>query len=135
VKLQVSMEPGYRGGSQLKWEKPSIETIERFERILPDTSSVEKRKMFGFPCSFINGNMFMGVHQNDIFIRLSHPDREELLKIGQAHQFEPMPGRAMKEYVVIPPPLLDEPGQLEEWIAKSLAYVAALPPKAKKKKS
>ncbi len=77
------------------------------------------------------GRMFMGVHQNDIFLRLSDPYREEFLQLDEAYQFEPMPGRVMKECAVIPQWLLDDPGPLEQWIAKSLAYVSALPPKPK----
>lgn len=118
----------------MKWKKPSAEVIEAFERILPDAAGVEKRKMFGFPCSFVKGNMFMGVHQDDIFIRLSDFDREEFLHLDQARRFEPMPGRVMKEYVVLPVWLLDNPAELDEWIGKSLTHVSNLPPKAKKKK-
>ena len=115
------------------WKKSSAEVVEMFERMLPSVPVVEKRKMFGYPCSFINGNMFMGVYQEDIFLRLSEWDRKEFLKLDQAHLFEPMPGRPMQEYVILPPWLLEDPARLEKWIEKSLAYVSSLPRKAKKK--
>jgi len=75
-----------------------------------------------------------GVHQDDIFIRLSDRDRTEFLEPDEARQFEPMPGRPMKEYVILPPVLLEDPAGLEKWIDKSLAYVAGLPAKSPKKK-
>jgi len=118
----------------MEWEKPSGEVVETFNRIVPDSPIVEKRKMFGYPCRFVNGNMFMGVHQQNIFIRLPEQDRAEFLKLNEARLFEPMPGRPMKEYVVVPIWLLEEPIELEEWIEKSLAYVSEMPPKSKKTK-
>ena len=38
----------------------------------------EKRQMFGFPAYFVNGNMFTGVFEDVIILRLADPDREEL---------------------------------------------------------
>jgi TfoX/Sxy family transcriptional regulator of competence genes len=43
-----------------------------------------------------------------------------------------MPGRVMREYVVVPKVLLNAPDQLREWVEKSLAYVLSLPAKPKK---
>ena len=50
--------------------------------------------------------------------------------------FEPMPGRIMKEYVLVPKEMIRSRG-LKAWIGRSLSYASALPPKqekAKKKK-
>lgn len=117
----------------MEWKKPSEEILRIFGRIMPAAAGVEKRKMFGYPCSFINGNMFMGVFQDAVFFRLSEADRQAFLLLEQASLFEPMPGRPMKEYTVIPAWLLEDDAQLEEWIARSLQYASGLPPKAKKK--
>ena len=40
----------------------------------------EKKKMFGSPVYFINRNMFAGVQADNLFIRLSEPDRAEILR-------------------------------------------------------
>jgi len=118
----------------MKWQKPSQGIIETYERIIPDIPLVEKRKMFGYPCGFVNRNMFLGTFQESIFIRLSEPDREEFLNLPDSKRFEPMPGRVMKEYVIVPPWLLEKNKELNSWIQKSLDYVSSLPPKTKKKK-
>lgn len=91
----------------MKWRKKSQQIIEIFDGLLPDGEDVEKRKMFGYPCAFKNNNMFTGVHEENIFLRLSEQDREAFLKPNQARKFEPMPGRTMKEYVVVPPWMLE----------------------------
>jgi len=95
----------------------------------------QKRRMFGSPVWFVNGNMVTGVHQDDIFIRLSLKDREKLLsESDEASPFEPLEGRIMKEYVVIPNSIYDDPESFDEWLNKSFQYVSSLPPKKKKKR-
>ena len=39
-----------------------------------------------------------------------------------------MPGRPMKEYVVVPPALVG-PAEVEDWVRRSLAYAEQLPPR------
>ena len=113
----------------MKWEKSPKELIERFDGVVPKDSQVERRKMFGYPCAFVKGNMFMGVHQKDMFLRLSENDRKEFLKLDMTKQFEPVSGRKMREYVVVPPNMIDDVGSLEPWILKSLKYALSLPSK------
>ena len=118
----------------MKWEKPSQEILDLFEHIVPQGPIIERRKMFGLPCAFINNNMFIGVHQHSMILRLSEQDRTTFLELSDATRFEPMPGRIMKEYVVLTPAILNNEDQLSQWIKKSVNYVSSLPPKEKKKK-
>lgn len=98
-----------------KWKKSSPKLIEAFERVLPQVAGVEKRKMFGYPCAFVNDIWFIGCHQeNDLVLRLSDQDRKAFLTLHQAHQFEPMLGRPLKEFVVIPLWMLDDDAQLRQ---------------------
>jgi hypothetical protein len=55
-----------------------------------------------------------------------------LLAKKGARTFEPMPGRPMVEYVVVPPNLVAKPDALAGWIRKAVAYSRSLPHKAKK---
>ena len=118
----------------MKWQKPSQQLIDTFNCIVPEGTSIEKRKMFGYPCSFVNNNMFMGLYQEGLFLRLSEQDRERFLQLEKAQRFEPMPGRIMKEYVVVPSWMIKETTLLQDWVKRSLEYVSGLPPKVKKKK-
>lgn len=115
----------------MKWRKPSEELIKLFEEVTPGPPAIAK-KMFGFPAAFVNGNMFMGLHQEDMILRLPEGSRAELLKMN-ARIFEPMPGRPMREYVVVPPSLLRDRNKLSSWVQKALEYGSSLPPKAGKK--
>ncbi len=115
----------------MRWRKPSEELIQTFEQVTPGPPATP-RKMFGFPAAFVNGNMFMGLHQEDMILRLPEDARAELLKIEGAHIFEPMPGRPMREYVVVPPVLLKDRVKLAAWAERALEYGSSLPPKSKK---
>ena len=114
----------------MAWKKSSQGLIDRFDAVFPGAPA-ERRLMFGYPAGFVNGNMFMGLYQESLVQRLDDQARRELLD-GGAKLFEPMKGRAMKEYVVAPAALLADHKALERRIRQALAFASALPPKAKK---
>jgi TfoX/Sxy family transcriptional regulator of competence genes len=116
------------------WTKSPPELVEVFEAVFPGPPAVA-RQMFGYPAGFVNGNMFMGLHQHNMVLRLPDGPRAELLAMEGAATFEPMAGRPMKEYVVVPATLLAAPEALEPWVAKALAHGTSLPPKAAKAKA
>jgi TfoX/Sxy family transcriptional regulator of competence genes len=115
-----------------KWKPAPPEAVAAFEAATSGLGGAEPRKMFGYSCVFAGGNMFAGLHEAGMVLRLPDEQRTEFLRLKGAEQFEPMPGRVMREYVVVPKVLLNAPDQLREWVEKSLAYVSSLPAKPKK---
>jgi TfoX/Sxy family transcriptional regulator of competence genes len=115
----------------MDWRPSPEALIRRFEEVAPRDPPVEIRKMFGFPCRFVHGNMFMGLHKDVLVLRLPPADREALLKSPGAAIFEPSPGRTMKEYVVVPPALLASE-DVRPWIDRSRRYATELPVKPPK---
>ncbi len=112
--------------------RPDPEAREAFEALVPDGPGVSIRPMFGNVAAFVNGNMFGGLFGNDLFVRLPDEDRAELRDLGGA-AFEPMPGRAMKEYVTVPS-WRSKHRDAERWLARSLDWASELPPKPPKKR-
>ena len=112
-----------------RWKPAPREAIAAFEAATSGLSGVEPRKMFGYSCVFAKGNMFAGLHEVGIVLRLPEEQRTEFLRLKGAKQFEPMPGRVMREYVVVPNILLNAPEKLRAWVEKSLDYVLSLPAK------
>ena len=53
-------------------------------------------------------------------------------KYPAAKPFEPLKGRIMKEYIVVPESLYTDAKSFEEWLKRAHAYAASLPPKVKK---
>jgi TfoX/Sxy family transcriptional regulator of competence genes len=114
------------------WRKSPPELIAAFKDALPLDPRVEPRQMFGYPCAFVGGNMFTGMHQESLIVRLSESDRAEAISRHGASTFEPMPGRPMREYVALPARIVASPKDLAAWMARALDYAGGLPPKVKK---
>ena len=115
-----------------KWKPAPREAVAAFETATSGLPGAEPRRMFGYSCVFAKGNMFAGLHEAGMVLRLPDEQRAEFLRLKAAKQFEPMLGRVMREYVVVPKVLLDSPGRLRAWVEKSLTYVSSLPAKPKK---
>jgi len=116
---------------KLTWEKSAGELVALFERVLPKGEAVVQKKMFGWPCGFVNGNLFAGLHKQSMIFRLSASDHAEFLKLDGAAEFEPMPGRKMKGYGILGDPLSRDPREIERWMKRSLEFTRTLPGKAK----
>jgi TfoX/Sxy family transcriptional regulator of competence genes len=116
----------------MKWKKPTPALVEYMEAAVA-AYDCEKRPMFGCPSWFVRGNLFAGVFQDSLLLRLSEADRAAIAKaIDEAAPFEPMPGRPMREYVAVPESAAADRAEFARWLARAHAYAAALPPKAKK---
>jgi TfoX/Sxy family transcriptional regulator of competence genes len=117
-----------------KWKKAPESLVLRFGQALPRDPAIERRSMFGYPCAFFQGHMFCGLFEDQFIVRLPEAERVAFLKQPGAKVFEPMPGRPMKEYVLIPPAVVERDALLGGWLRQSLDYVGGLPPRAKKPK-
>ncbi|HXU46941.1 MAG TPA: TfoX/Sxy family protein [Thermoanaerobaculia bacterium] len=120
----------------MKWTPAPDWLIAAFDPLVPDDPRVERRKMFGYPCAFACDNMFIGLHRDNLVMRLGEADRERFLAEEKSEIFSPFPGRLMREYVVVPHALIRKrTATLEEWIGRSLEYAASLPARSKKAKA
>lgn len=118
----------------MEWKKPSQELMGLLASSM-EPFKAEKKKMFGSTVYFTNGNMFTGVHEDHIFLRLSEKDRAEIkAEFKETAPFEPMKGRTMKEYVVIPPGLYENEEAFKPWVERSMGYAKSLPQKTVKAK-
>ncbi len=113
----------------MDFDQSSDYMVALFASIRPVDPDVAERKVFGYPALFVNGNMFASLFGDSLIIRLSDTDRVTFLAEQAAKIFEPTPGRAMKEYAVIPSKLYRDTSVLNEWLSRSLNYARSLPPK------
>lgn len=111
----------------MAWKKSPPELIAAFENAKPKDPSVQARPMFGYPALFLNGNMFAGTYQDKIVVRLG--EERAIAGAKTAKSFEPMPGRPMKEYVVVPDAVVKSPAKLRAWVDRAHAYATKLPAK------
>ena len=108
--------------------KSPPELVERFAAVMDRYPDAVRKKMFGYPAAFVGGNMATGLFADHWVVRL--PDDEiEAAKAGGAGSFEPMPGKPMKAFVVVPPADVDDDARINGWVERGLAHAASMPAK------
>jgi TfoX/Sxy family transcriptional regulator of competence genes len=100
-----------------------------FRTLVPDDERVTVKPMFGAVAAFANGWMFMGLFDNELFVRLDEADTATVTANGGG-PLEPMPGKPMKGYVTIPD-WRNDAETVRSWGARSLEHTLGLPPKKK----
>jgi TfoX/Sxy family transcriptional regulator of competence genes len=102
------------------WKKVPPELARRFDAALPRAGAVQRRQMFGCPCAFVNGNMFAGLHEDRLVVRVP----------GEAanHPCVIM-GRTMKQYALFADAMTLTPKVMKGWIERGYVHARKLPPK------
>ena len=117
---------------KMTWRKSSEALVQRFAELVPPDPRVERRQMFGYPAAFAGGNLFMSLFEESMILRLAEAHRAELLSLARARLFEPMPGRPMREYIVVPDAMVGDSNAVRTWVERALGYATSLPAKKSK---
>ncbi|HVA84710.1 MAG TPA: TfoX/Sxy family protein [Candidatus Saccharimonadales bacterium] len=113
----------------MHWERSSPELTARFEATTAAMPGLTRRKMFGEAAAFVNGNMVTGLHAGRWFVRLTGQAKAEALALPGAGPFEPIPGRPMGDYVVLPATFVGDDAALARWLERAIEVGRALKPK------
>ena len=113
----------------LHWDRSPAELAERFGTVTDRHAELARRKMFGEIAGFVNGNLVTGLHAGRWFVRLTGDAKAEALSLPGAGPFEPMPGRPMGDYIVLPPVVVADDAALDGWLELAIAVGRALKPK------
>ena len=85
---------------------PELDRAVRYHRgRLPGAT---RRLTFGYPCLYVGGNMISGLFESRWHVKLGPEERRELEAIPGATPFEPMPGRPMTGFTLLPPSIVDD---------------------------
>ena len=127
---QISSEqssPGARIIDGVAWKKSPPELIATFEKAKPADPAVQQRPMFGYPAFFLHGKMFAGTFQDKIVVKFG--DDRSIAGAKTAEGFEPMPGRPMTGFFIVPDGVVKSPAKLRAWVDHAHAYAKTLPAK------
>lgn len=102
--------------------------VERFGAVLDGYPAAQRKPMFGYPAAFVGGNMATGLFADRWVVRLPDTEIADALAAG-AEPFEPMPGRPMKAFVVIPAADVDDDAAVRRWVERGIAHAGNLPAK------
>lgn len=107
---------------------PHNEVLELYEKLIAELPGVE-RKGKTMPYTSVNGNMFSFLDKEGrMSLRLPVDVRNELIEKYKT-ELSVQHGRLMKEYVLIPEPLLADSEKLVHYFESGHQYTSALKPK------
>ncbi|HSQ65829.1 MAG TPA: TfoX/Sxy family protein [Polyangiaceae bacterium] len=116
-----------------RWQKSSPELVERFKKALPKDAAVEPKSMFGYPAAFVRGNYFAGLFEEQVVIRMPEPQKSALAALAKAGGFNPMGGKPMTDWFVVPAKIASSATGLTRFLKEALASAKELPEKKKAK--
>ena len=97
----------------------------RVRDLVPDA---RERSVFGARCWLHDGNLFVGVHDDDLLVRVG--DDPDAADEPGTRPFEPMgAGKPMKGWLLVEPDAVAEDDALSAWVERARAVAAGLPPK------
>jgi len=93
-----------------------------------DLDGVVEKRMFGGLAFLLNGNMAVGVHGEDLIVRL--PPEETDGALGEPHvRIFDMTGRPMKGWVLVGPGATESDDGLGAWVTRGVDFAESLPAK------
>ena len=91
-------------------------------------AGLAEKKMFGGLAFLINGNMSVGVHGNELIVRIAPEATDAALKEPGARVFD-ITGRPMKGWLLIGGAGVKDPASVTEWVRRGVDYASSLPKK------
>ena len=100
----------------------------RIRKRLGRRAGIAEKTMFGGLAFLLNGNMCVGVHGQEMIVRLDPAATDRALKEKHTRVFD-LSGRPMKGWILVAPKGLARAETLAKWVKTGLAYAASLPAK------
>ena len=100
---------------------------ERVRTLMHGVDGVTEKSMFGGIAFMTRGNMTVGVHGEDLIVRLNPDDTDDALTRPGTRPFDISP-RPMKGWIMVAGDNLDSKA-LKRWVTQAREFVATLPAK------
>ena len=100
----------------------------RIRTALGKRKGLQEKQMFGGIAFLLNGNMCVGVHQNELMVRLAADETDKALAQRHTKLFD-LTGRPMKGWILVQPAGLATAAQLGKWVKVAAMYAGSLPKK------
>ncbi|MFZ0161927.1 MAG: TfoX/Sxy family protein [Kineosporiaceae bacterium] len=102
---------------------------DRVRELVKDQEGLTERRMFGGLAFLIHGNMAVSASsRGGLLLRVDPAQTEALVHEPGARRFD-MRGREMDGWLHLDPDVLSTDRELEQWVARGLAYARSLPAK------
>jgi len=108
----------------------SLAQAERVRRILGNRMGLTEKEMFGGTAFLLGGNMAVGVHGDDLIVRVEPKETDVLLLEPGAKPFDLGPGgRSPAGWLLVGPAGYRTDSALRTWVARGVAFASSLPAK------
>ncbi|PYO35378.1 MAG: RNA methyltransferase [Gemmatimonadetes bacterium] len=107
----------------------------RIRKRLGKRAGLTEKQMFGGIAFLLRGNMCVGIHKDELIVRLAAEDTDQALREKHTRIFDLSGGRTMKGWILVQPKGLATDAALGKWVGIGLEYAAGLPPKKGTKKA
>lgn len=100
----------------------------RIRKALGRRKGIVAKQMFGGIAFLLNGNMCVGIHKDELIVRLDPDETDAALARPHTRLFD-ITGRPMKGWILVAQKGIGSDAQLGKWIAVAAKYAGALPHK------
>jgi hypothetical protein len=107
---------------------------DRIRKELVGRSGLAEKTMFGGIAFLLGGNMAIGVHEEDLIVRVEPAQTDALLREPGAKPFDLGPGgRSPAGWLLVSPSGYRTDAALRKWVDRGTGYASSLPKKGAKK--
>jgi len=100
----------------------------RIRKHIGKRSGLVEKKMFGGLAFLLKGNMSVGVHGDEMIVRIDSAESEAALKQKHVRIFD-ITGKPMKGWILVDAKGLADDKALAKWVDMGVAYAQSLPAK------
>jgi TfoX-like protein len=100
----------------------------RIRKQLGKRAGLAEKQMFGGLAFLLNGNMCVGVHGDEMIVRVDPEQTDRLLRERHVRLFD-LTGRPMKGWLLVGAKGLATAPGVGKWVKAGLAYAGPLPKK------
>src|SRR5947199_1062986 len=101
----------------------------RVRKALAGRKEITEKEMFGGIAFLLGGNMCVGVHGDDLIVRIEPSTTEAMLKEPGAKPFDLAGARAMAGWLLVAPAGYRTETTLRTWVARGVGFASSLPKK------
>ncbi len=101
----------------------------RIRKQLGKKKGLVEKRMFGGVAFMLNGNMCVGIHKDELIVRLAPEETEQALTQRHTRIFDLSGGRTMKGWILVQPKGLATDAALGKWVTVGVKFAASLPAK------
>jgi TfoX/Sxy family transcriptional regulator of competence genes len=101
---------------------------ERIRETVGAEPGLEEKKMFGGIGYLVNGNLAVGIHGDELIVRMGPSVPDEVLAAPHVRPFD-ITGKPMKGWLLVDQAGLEDDAAFRDWVERGLTFARSLPPK------